>query len=135
MAAADVVQMTFGITGVDETIDGLGVTRQSGGRLTAPAKLTNEQMDQVRKDLAILSDVAEKQPDKLVDLHHAIVTQKPEAARLADEVGLTEAKMYAAGGGGLLVVVVVIAVAAALLLESDTPPTTSPDGGADAGTG
>ena len=126
MAATAGAQVTFGISGIEQNVDGLDVKRESVARFTIPDKLTSEHMEKVRQDLAILSEVAEKEPDKLLDLHNAIVAQDPAAARIADEVGLTEQKMYGKGGGGVWVVVIVIAVGAALLLEHDTPPPTPP---------
>jgi hypothetical protein len=136
-------QAVVGVTGLETTIDGVAVSSERLLRLQLPDKFTAEHMERVRNDLAILAETASEKPEEWMAFQNAALARDPSAARLADELGLTESKMLAKGGG-VLWVVVVIAVAAALLLESDTPPTPqpatpdagAPDGGApDAGPG
>ena len=125
----------IGLTGVETTIDGLGVSSEHLARLQLPAELTAEHMERMRNDLAILAETASTRADEWMEFQNAALARDPKAVRLADELGLTESKMAAKGGGALWVVVAVMAVAAALLLESDTPPTPAPapDGGAPDG--
>jgi hypothetical protein len=128
-------QAYFGLKGTDAALDGVTVSREQVFHLRMPQRFTSEHIETIRADLAILTEVAEQQPERLMDLQNAVLDRDPAATRIADELGLTEAKMYAKGGGGVWVVVAIIAVGAALLLESDTPhpppppKTLPPDGG------
>lgn len=128
-------QAYFGLKGTEAALDGVMVAREQVFHLQMPERFTPEHIDTIRADLAILSGVAEEQPERFMDLQNAVLDRDPAATRIADELGLTEAKMYAKGGGGVWVVVAIIAVGAALLLESDSPPpppppeTLPPDGG------
>lgn len=128
----------FGLKGSEVTIDGIDVAYERSFQLQMPQQFTPEHMETIRNDFAILAETAASRPDELMALQNAVLTRDPAATRLADELGLTEAKMYAKGGGGVWVVVAIIAVGAALLLESDTPSpppappppvTLPPDGG------
>jgi hypothetical protein len=132
MSPAYGAQAVVGLTGLETNIDGVVVSSERLMRLQLPDKFTSEQMDRIRSDLAILAETASEKPDEWMAFQNAALARDPAAARLGDELGLTEDKMLARGGG-LILLVIAIAVAAALLLESDTPPTPAPDGGAPDG--
>lgn len=139
MAETHGVQAVIGLTGFEATVGGARVIRDRLIRLDLPQNFTRYDIQLVQEDLKILSDMADRHPEKLLALQNAVLKHDYGAARrLASEIGLNEEEFVARGGGGIAVIIA-IAIAAALLLESDSPPPPpppQPDGGApDAGPG
>lgn len=65
-------------------------------RLNLPEALTIDHIGTMRQDLAEILRIATDEPDALVELHSAALRNDfPAVNRLAERIGLTEAKLSA----------------------------------------
>lgn len=129
------LQAIVGLTGFALQQGDVRMFRERLTHIELPEKFTANHVALMRKDLAIISGIAEQQPEDLLSLNNAVLKYDLQTAnRLAQKIGLTEENMLA-NGGNIWGLIIIIAIGAALLLESDSPHPPAPEPAPDGGTG
>lgn len=134
------VQLVAGLTGFEGLSGDVRLSGERLVRLEVPETFGREHVDLMQRDLEVMAGIAKRYPDELVKLENAVLRHDfASAAKLANEIGLTEDQIVAQGGAkwGSIAVGVGIVLVFGLLLESDSPHPPAPEetGPGDAGAG
>ena len=122
------IEAVIGLTGFETQSGGVGIVTERIARVRLPERMSNEDVEVVRRDLEILAETVKDHGDRFLELQNAVLDHDlPTARRIADELGLTEEKMVARGGGQWKWIVA-SAVLGYLLTPEEKPPRPRPKG-------
>ena len=135
-----------GVSGSWTDASGATLSSERIVRIEMPDVLTRDHVALMRNDLLLLTELAERYPEDMLDVHRAVLGHDfSRATEIANRIGLTEEAMVSRGGGqvGLALGIAAGLAVYALLMSSSsgggdttaTPaePTVGLDGGAPPG--
>lgn len=131
------MRAVIGLTGFASQQGDFRVYKEQLTRIELPEDFIAHHIELMKKDLAAIIKIAERQPQDFLSLNNAVLRYDLQRAnQLASKIGLTEENLRA-NGGDVWGVVAAIAIAAAILLASDSPtlPTDAGQSASDAGSG
>ncbi len=133
MANTQGVQAVVTLKGLTLDSEMMRMTSECGLRMDLPSVFTREHIARMENDFALISELAGKHPEAIVEIHNAVLRNDFDAAAAgARKIGLTEDALVDRGGGsmgvaaGFLLVVAVVVIAGSLSGDSPEPEVVGP---------